>query len=151
MQTLRLVEITPENVTTACRIEVRPEQGAVVSPVAWSLAVAYANQTIAWPRLIVDGEEPVGFVMAGFDTSKPRESFFRCGLWRLNIAADHQGRGYGRFAVEEVCAEARRRGEPRVTVLWVPHEHGPERFYLGLGFRPTGEVFHGEVVGELLL
>ncbi|MBR7827874.1 GNAT family N-acetyltransferase [Actinospica sp. MGRD01-02] len=151
MQTPGLVEITPENVTAACRIEVRPEQQAVVSPVAWSLAVAYANQAIAWPRLIVDGDEVVGFVMAGFDTSMPPESFFRCGVWRLNIAAEHQGRGYGRFAVEAVCEQARRRGERRVTVLWVPHEHGPERFYLGLGFRPTGEVFHGEVVGELLL
>ena len=151
MKTTRLVEITPENVTAACRIEVRPEQEAVVSPVAWSLAEAYANRAIAWPRLILDGEEAVGFVMAGFDVSKPSDSFFRCGLWRLNIAADRQGRGYGRFAVESVCAEARQRGESRVTVLWVPHEHGPEQFYLGLGFRPTGEVFHGEVVGELLL
>jgi diamine N-acetyltransferase len=113
--------------------------------------VAYANQAIARPRLVTDGEEAVGFVMAGFDTSKPQDSFFRCGDWRLNIAADHQGCGYGRFAVEAVCQEARRRGEPRVTVLWVPHEHFPERFYLGLGFRPTGQVLHGEVVGELIV
>ena len=151
MQTTRLAEITPENVNDACRIEVRPEQQAVVSPVAWSLAVAYANQAIAWPRLILDGDEAVGFVMGGFDPAQPPDSYFRCGVWRLNIAAGHQGRGYGRFAVEAVCAEARRRGEPRVTVLWVPHEHGPEGFYLGLGFRPTGETFHGEIVGELLL
>jgi len=40
-----------------------------------------------------------------------------------DIAAAGQGRGYG----------------------------GPEGFYLRLGFRPTGEEMHGEVVGELIL
>lgn len=73
----------------------------------------------------------------------------RSGLWRLNIAADHQGCGYGRFAVESVCEEARRRGLSRVTTTWAPGEHGPERFYLRLGFRPTGEKCGNQVVGEL--
>jgi diamine N-acetyltransferase len=36
-------------------------------------------------------------------------------------------------------------------VLWKPGEHGPERFYLQLGFRPTGQVLDGQVVGELFL
>jgi len=147
----RLVEITPLNVRTACRIEVHPEQKKVVSPVAWSLAEAYASPAAAWPRLVVDGDEAVGFVMAGFDGAQPAGSFFRSGLWRLNIGADHQRRGYGRFAVEAVCEEARRRGEPRITVLWVSHEHGSEQFYLGLGFQPIGEVWDGEVVAELVL
>ena len=31
----------------------------------------------------------------------------RSGLWRLNIAADQQGRGYGKFAVESVAAYTR--------------------------------------------
>jgi diamine N-acetyltransferase len=145
--TPRLEEITPDNVTTACRIEVRPEQN-VVAPVAWSLATAYAYQEIAWPCRIVDGDKAVGFLMDCFDTSEPPDSPFRCGLWRLNIAADHQGRGYGRFAVEAACQEARRRGEPRITVLWAQHEYGPGGFYLKLGFRPTGEVFKSQVVGS---
>jgi diamine N-acetyltransferase len=33
----------------------------------------------------------------------------------------------------------------------VRHEHGPEEFYLRLGFRPTGEELFGQVVGELAL
>jgi diamine N-acetyltransferase len=72
-------------------------------------------------------------------------------LWRLNIAADEQGQGYGRFAVNAVAQEARRRGHTRITVLWERGEGGPEGFYLRLGFRPTGEEFSGEVVGELHL
>jgi IS605 OrfB family transposase len=37
------------------------------------------------------------------------EDRLRSGLWRLAVAADRQGRGYGRFAVEAVCEELRRR------------------------------------------
>jgi diamine N-acetyltransferase len=36
-------------------------------------------------------------------------------------------------------------------VLWVRGEGGPEEFYLKLGFRPTGQEFHGQIVGELPL
>jgi diamine N-acetyltransferase len=76
---------------------------------------------------------------------------FRAGIWRLNIAASEQGRGYGRFAVDAVAQEARRRGQSRITVFWVPDEIGPEGFYLRLGFRPTGEGVDGQVLGALTL
>lgn len=147
---LRLETVGPHNVDAACDLVVRPEQEGVVAPVARSLADAYAHGDTAWPRLVFDGDRLVGFVMGGFDPAHPVDAF-RCGIWRLNIAAGQQGRGYGRFAVEAVCAEARRRGERRLTVLWVPHAHGPEDFYLRLGFRPTGEKIHGQILGALSL
>ncbi|MFE1360511.1 GNAT family N-acetyltransferase [Streptomyces harbinensis] len=56
-----------------------------------------------------------------------------------------------RGVIGAVCAEARRRGQRRITVLWVPHANGPEQFYLRVGFRPTGETLHGQVLGERLL
>ena len=147
---LRLAEITPSNVVEACRLTVRPEQEGVVSPVAVSLAEAYANPPTAGPRLVTDGDggPVVGFVMAGFDPGNASPAF-RCGIWRLNVAAAAQGNGVGRFAVQAVAAEARRRGNDRLTVLWVRHAHGPEGFYLRLGFRPTGEEVFGQVAGEL--
>ncbi|AOP45396.1 GNAT family N-acetyltransferase [Streptomyces lydicus] len=151
---LRLEKVTPDNVEAACRLQVRPDQEGLVAPVARSLAEAYAQPEIAWPRLIFEGEQLVGFVMAfflvRFNPDDP-EDRLRSGLWRLNIAADRQGRGYGRFAVESVCAELRRRGQSRATVTWVPGAHGPERFYLRLGFVPTGELSGDQVVGELPL
>lgn len=146
----RTAKINPENVMAACRLEVRPEQADYVAPVAFSLAEAYANYQIAWPRLIYDGDQLVAFAMGGFDPDSPID-FLRCGIWRLNVAAEHQGKGYGRFAVQAVLEEARRRGQPRATVLWKPGEHSPEAFYLRLGFRKTGQEFHGQLVGELFL
>jgi len=148
--TLRLMEVTPDNVDAACRIEVKPEQQKFVAPVIKSLAEAYANYGTAWPRLILDNDHVVGFVMGNFDPQNEIAAF-RAGIWRLNIAADAQGRGYGRFAVESVAAEARRRGQRRITVLWIQGDGGPEGFYQRLGFTPTGEVMGGEIVGELTL
>ncbi|MFB9891841.1 GNAT family N-acetyltransferase [Planobispora takensis] len=147
---LRLEQVTRDNLGAALKIRIRPEQEGTVAPVERSLAEAYASRETAWPRLICDGEEVVGFIMGNFEFDSPID-FFQCGIWRLNIAAEHQGKGYGRFAVRELCEEARRRGAKRVTVLWEEHEHGPEEFYLKLGFRPTGQVFEGEIVAELLL
>ena len=148
--TVRLVELTPDNLAAACRIEVKPEQGKFVAPVVESIAEAYVHYGTAWPRLILDGDRVVGFVMGGFDPDSEIDAF-RAGIWRLNIAADEQGQGYGRFAVEAIAAEARRRGQKRITVLWVRGDAGPEGFYLRMGFTPTGEVMDGEIVGELML
>ena len=63
----------------------------------------------------------------------------------------NRGAGTRRFAVESVAAEIRRRGSTRLTTTWHPGEDGPGGFYLGLGFRPTGELSGGQTVGELQL
>ena len=136
----------------ALAVKVRPEQEFAVAPVVKSLAEAYVHPGVAWPRLIVDGDRPVGFLMAFFDIDwKLDGSVIRSGLWRLNIAAGEQGRGYGRFAVESVAEEIRRRGARELYVTWHEGEHGPEDFYLRLGFRRNGETSEGEVVGVLAL
>lgn len=147
---LRLKTVTPDNVQDACTLKVQPWQEKFVAPVAVSLAEAYAQPTTAWPRLVYNDDQLVGFIMGGFDPHCPID-YFRCGIWRLNVAADHQRSGCGRFAVEQLCLEARRRGQSRVTVLWVPHPDGPEQFYLRLGFMPTGQSFHGQTVAERFL
>jgi diamine N-acetyltransferase len=147
---LRLELVTRENVRAACKLEMRPGQEDLVAPVAWSLAEAYASPNIAWPRLVYDGEHLVGFIMAAFDPENPSARYYSY-LWRLNIAAGHQGKGYGRFAVESLCREALRRGQHRLTVSYDPVEHGPAGFYQRLGFRPTGEIVGGEVMAERML
>ncbi|MFD4571746.1 GNAT family N-acetyltransferase [Streptomyces sp. NPDC058417] len=147
-----LEEITPANLEAALAIRVRPEQEFAVTPVVKSLAEAYTHPGTAWPRLITDGGRPVGFLMAFLDIDwRDDGRTLRSGLWRLNIDAGQQGRGYGRFAVESVAAELRRRGTRELHVTWHPGEHGPEDFYFGLGFRDTGERVEGEIVGVLSL
>lgn len=142
--------VTPDNVEAACALRLLPHQEVHVEPVAESLALAYTLPAVAWPRLIYDGSTLVGFVMAFHDvawTGDPRGTV-RSGLWRLNIDADHQHRGYGRFAVEAVCHDLATRGVRACVVTYDPGADGPESFYLGLGFRPTGELSGHQVVAQ---
>ena len=151
---LRVEEVTEDNLDAALGIEVRPDQAHLVAPVVKSLAEAYVHRDVAWPRLILDGNRAVGFLMGFFgiafspngDRPEPRS-----GLWRLNVAATEQGRGCGRFAVETVAAGMRRRGGDRLMTTWHPGPDGPEGFYRALGFQRTGELSGDQVVGELLL
>ncbi|SIT72186.1 GNAT family N-acetyltransferase [Microbacterium sp. RU33B] len=143
---LALAELSSDNLPGVIRLPPAPGEKSTVAPVAWSIAEAYVTPT-AWPRAILDDDEVVGFVMANWDPDSEIEAF-RGGIWRLNVADEAQGRGIGRFAVEQIAAEARRRGYDKITVLWEPGADGPEQFYLKVGFRITGELF-GETVGEL--
>ncbi|MDX3519798.1 GNAT family N-acetyltransferase [Streptomyces scabiei] len=152
--TPQLAEITSANLEAAFAVRVRPDQEHLVERVEKSLAEAYVHPGVAWPRLILDGDRAVGFLMAFLDIDWKGDGSgtdLRSGLWRLNIAADAQGRGYGRFAVESVAAEIRRRGGHRLFVTWHPGPDGPEVFYLGLGFRTTGETSGDQTVGVLEL
>jgi diamine N-acetyltransferase len=143
---MHLAPVTPDNFDAAVALSVRDDQHDLVRPVVRSLAEAYVHPAMAWPRLIHDGDDLVGFLMAYIDAPYSRGGT-RSGLWRLNIAASRQGRGYGRWAVEAVCAELRSRGTRQAYVSWHPREGGPQPFYLKLGFRPTGEMLGDQVVG----
>ncbi|MFB8087766.1 GNAT family N-acetyltransferase [Streptomyces sp. NPDC055992] len=150
----RLAEVTADTIDAAIGLRIRPDQEHLVAPVVKSLAEAYVHPEAAWPRLIHDGDRLVGFLMAFLDIDFAGDGTgrdIRSGLWRLNIAADEQGRGYGRFAVESVAAEIRRRGGDRMYVTWHPGDDGPEGFYLGLGFRANGETSGDQTVGVLEL
>lgn len=144
MNELRLAELDADNLAAAIRIPPGVGEKAYVAPVVFSVAEAYVTPT-AWPRVILDGDTVVGFVMANWDPDNEIPAF-RGGIWRLNVADEAKGRGVGRFAVEAVAAEARRRGYDEITVLWDPAPDGPEQFYLRVGFEKTGELF-GETVG----
>jgi diamine N-acetyltransferase len=147
---LRLDAVNKDNVRSACKLQLRADQDHLVAPVAWSLAEAYTMPDIAWPRLICDEDQLVGFIMAAFAPGH-ENPLYHSYLWRLNIGAEHQGKGYGRFAVEELFREAMRRGQHRLTVSYHAGPGGPEVFYERLGFRTTGEHIADETVAERLL
>ncbi|CAN5836925.1 GNAT family N-acetyltransferase [soil metagenome] len=147
---IQLRPIDSDNIASVVRIRVTEAQELFVAPVVNSLAEAYVNQATAWPRAVFSDDVAVAFVMGSFDP-KAEPDFFLCGIWRLNVDVEHQGKGFGRFAVESVFDEARRRDQARATVLWVPGDGGPEGFWLSMGFEPTGEEFYGQTVGEIFL
>jgi diamine N-acetyltransferase len=144
--TVSLREVTAETVRAVCRLEVRPEQRGFVAPNAVSIAQAYFEPR-AWFRAVYADDTPVGFVMLHDDPEAPEYY-----LWRFMIAAEHQGKGYGREALDLVVDYVRSR--PRATVLlssYVPGDEGPGEFYRRYGFTETGEVDEDELVIQLEL
>lgn len=146
---VELAEITADNVGDVYGLAVGPGQDEFVASNSWSLAQAYAERHIAWPRAVVADGTVVGFIMLQFDPDDDDGRPFQ--LWRLMIAAEHQGKGYAKAALSLGVEECRRRGATGLFTSWVLGDGGPEGFYLGFGFEPTGEWDEDEKVARLAL
>jgi len=150
MTDLRLVELSAATIVAVNAMSLKPGQEQFLAPTSYAVAGAVVNPTTAWQRVVLDDNEVVGFVSANFDEEAPQEHF-RSVLWRINVDADDQGRGVGRFAVEKLLEEARSRGLDHVNVIYEAGEGGPEAFFRRVGFTPVGETEYGEVVAEIRL
>lgn len=146
MNEVSLREVTAQTVRKVCGLAVAPDQRRFVATNTESIAEAYFCRE-AWFRAVYAGDTPVGFVMLHDDPVKPEYY-----LWRFMIAAEHQGKGYGRRAMQLFIEHVRTRPMARDLLLsYVPGDGSPEDFYGGLGFEPTGEVDDDEVVLRLRL
>ena len=92
--TVSLREITQETVNFILNLRVAKEQEQFVASNAVSIAEAHFSAE-AWFRAIYADETPVGFLMLS-DQPDKGEYF----LWRFMVDAQHQGKGYGRRALD---------------------------------------------------
>jgi len=150
MAELRLEELSASTIVAANSLTLRPGQEQFVTPTSYAIADAYINPLTSWPRVVLDGDEVVGFIRGNFDPDNDMPEFRSC-IWRINVAASAQGFGIGRFAVEALAEEARSRGFTQLTVIWEPGEDSPEEFFLRIGFELIGETQYGEKIGALAL
>jgi diamine N-acetyltransferase len=150
MAELRLEELSAKTIVAANSLTLRPGQEQFVTPPSYAIADAYIDPETSWPRVVLDGDEVVGFIRGNFDPDSTQEEFRSC-IWRVTVAADAQGAGVGRFAVWALANEARSRGFDRLTAIWEEGEEGPEQFFLHTGFTVIGETQYGEKIGVLNL
>ena len=148
MGDLRLEELSASTIVAANSLTLRPGQEQFVTPTSYAIADAYINPVTSWPRVVLDGDEVVGFIRGNFDPDNQMPEFRSC-IWRINVAADAQGVGVGKFAVWALAEEARSRGFSQLTVIWEPGEEGPEDFFLRVGFSVIGQTQYGENIGAL--
>ena len=123
------------------------DEGKFVASTAISLAEAwlYYEAHNTHPFALYEGEKLVGFMMAHEDPG--RRALF---LWRLAIAKEHQGKGYGTEALRKFIALARASGKYACVVIG--YEEGNQRaghIYEKLGFRPVGKEADGETILRL--
>ena len=150
MSELRMVELSAATIVAVNNMSLKPGQEQFLAPVSYGIAATVINPATSWQRVVLDGDAVVGFVSANFDPEAP-EDHFRSVLWRINVDADDQGRGVGRFAVQKLLEEARDRGMDHVDVIYEAGEGGPEKFFTRVGFTPVNETEYGEVIAEIRL
>lgn len=150
MGDLRLVELSASTIVAVNNMSLKPGQEQFLAPVSYGIAATVVNPQTTWQRVVLDGDEVVGFVSANFDPEDPIEHF-RSVLWRINVDADDQGRGVGRYAVEQLVDEARRRNMDHVDVIYEAGEGGPAAFFQRVGFTAVDETEYGEVIAEIRL
>jgi diamine N-acetyltransferase len=141
--TVELREITQESLRQVLDLAVTSQQEQFVAPNARSIAEAYFEPR-AWFRAVYADDEPVGFVMLYRDP----DNFW---IWRFMIDAAHQGKGYGRRALELLVDEARKDGAAELKLSYHPGDGSPHGFYTSFGFVETGEVEGEEIVMRLPL
>lgn len=148
MNELHLEELSATNISAANSLSLKPGQEQFIAPVTYSAAAAATNPATTWQRVVTLEGRAVAYVQANFDPDEARPEFRSC-LWRINVDANVQGKGVGRFAVEALKDEAKRRGFDHVTVMWEPGEAGPGAFFERIGFVPVGESEYGDVIAEV--
>ena len=148
MSEFRLEELSARTIVAANGLTLRKGQQDFLAPVSYSMADAFTNPFTTWSRVVLSGDTVVGLIRGNFDPDHPREEFRAC-LWRINVAAEWQGKGVGRFAAQELLNEAKARGFHRITVIWEQGAMGPGDFFMRIGFKPVGETEYGEIIGAI--
>lgn len=134
---ISLRPVTAENWRTCIRLQVSDDQKEYVAPNLYSLAESRFEPTCV-PLAIYAGEEMVGFVM--YDASDYH-------IARFMIDLHHQGKGYGRAAMQALLAQfEEERAHPVASLSFVPGNLAAERLYESVGFCKTGEMDGGELV-----
>ena len=133
-----LGEITHENFWDVISLSVSPEQEKLVLNNAVSIAQAKV-QPECIPLAICSGDTPVGFLMYCVDRDDGEYW-----LYRLMIDQRHQGKGYGRQAMEQLIDTVKTDKSRHRMFLGVHRDGGASvKLYESLGF-----VFTGDVCGD---
>ena len=96
---------------------------------------------------IKDGETMVGFVMYGRPHFEGRDLWF---IFRLMVDLAHQGKGYGRAAMQEVIKMIVAQPDcDEIYVSYEPENSVAAKLYKSLGFIDEGKMIEDEVLGRL--
>jgi diamine N-acetyltransferase len=120
-------------------------QRKMVTDNAVSIAQGHFSDA-AWMRAIYVDETPVGFLMLHFGSDY--DDGIDCPgafLWRLMIAGPHQGKGYGKEALDFLVLHLKAQGYRELYTSCGQGEASPEGFYRGYGFAPTGGYYDDEI------
>ena len=159
---LHLEKVTGKNVWDILKLKVSESQEDFVASNEVSIIEAYTAVTgngYAFPFGIYDQDQPVGFLMIGFDVDDawedaPEIARGNYSLWRLMIDRAYQNRGFGKEAVQLALQFIRSFPCGRAEYCWLsyePENEAARHLYRSFGFRETGEMDGDERIMVLKL
>ena len=143
MTSIHLQPIDQTNFLPCFQLELAQGQDAFVSHPIRSLAQAYVYREQCVPFGSYADETMVGYVLVLYDYDEAAYN-----IWHMMIDRRHQGRGYGRQAMEQVLAYiAQKPFGPSNQVLLTcnPDNTVAYKLYQRLGFTETGRRDDDEV------
>jgi len=144
-----LKDVTAANWRAVADLELDPAQEDLVASNLYSLAESKFDPD-ACPRAVYAGKKVVGFLM--YDVQPTRGRSREATIYRFMIDRKHQGKGYGRAALEQVLAEIKMiPGMKSISIGYMPENPVAKPFYASFGFVETGLDDDGEMIAELKL
>ena len=154
---IRLEKVNSRNVWKLLKLCVRDDQKDFVATNTESIIDAYTTVNAgghAFPFGIYDDNLPVGFLMIGYGTddeweNPPEIAKNNYLIWRFMIDKDHQGKGYGKKAMELAldfiktwpCGKA-----DYCFLSYMPENTHAKALYASFGFSETGETDGDEII-----
>jgi len=147
--------VTRDNWRQLIRLQVREDQRHFVASNLYSIAESQFGDDFEghWDLhpfgIFDDGDEPVGFLMYGFNFEHPKQQAF---IQRLMVDEKFQGKGYGRFGMQKVLEIFRADERIReVGISYEPENEAARKLYASLGFSETGRMVEDEMEAVLKL
>ena len=145
--TVKLKPVTRDDVKPLFELKVKPEQQTFVATNEISLAQVH-YETGSTPYVIWSDNTRVGLMviidMREHKHIEPDDDPNSIFLWRLLIAVEHQGKGYGSAAMAALFEIARDKGATAVETSVVEDNLAALKFYEQLGFSLTGKAIDDE-------
>ena len=165
---IRLVKIDAKNALDVGALKVKRSQRHFVDNNKNSIIDAYTTigtNCTAFPFGIYNDDEPIGFIMIGYNEAVMYEYWFddlkapevyrnNYTIWRFMIDKRYQHRGYGREALKLAIEFVKTLpcGEAEYCALSYSTRNKPAKeFYRSFGFVENGEKDGGEIVAVLKL
>lgn len=144
---ISLKSVTRDNFESISKLSVAPSQIHFVASNENSIAKAYFDPESVLLKAIYNSATPIGFIAFW---CRPQESQFH--LLRFMIDAQHQGKGYGKEAIQLLFEEVRTSyGNIKLTLYYKNGDGNPKPFYEKLGFVDAGATDDDENVMQIAL
>ena len=134
---ISLREINRENYRTIAGLQVKEDRAQFLDSIPWSLAQAKYEPELV-PLGIYDDETPIGFAI--YRDGDYGAYGWAWSIWGIMIDYRHQGRGYGRAAMQLLLARLRALSTTHmgIFIAFLPENTAAHNLYRSLGFENSG-------------